>query len=102
MVNSAAASALSRLGIEIKAMVVSGTNRNPSPIDCALRNSTSVSKSISGVGGEDQKNDTARQVKPKAMIQRVSTTGISFSTSGTVSTISTAPGESTSPDQLAV
>ncbi|KHG49517.1 hypothetical protein T636_A1497 [Enterobacter hormaechei subsp. xiangfangensis] len=29
-------------------------------------------------------------------------TGISFSTSGMVSTISTAPGESTSPDQVAV
>lgn len=59
MVNSAAASALSRLGIEIKAMVVRGTNRNPSPIDWALRNSTSVSKSISGVSVRDQKNDTA-------------------------------------------
>ncbi|MNV81511.1 hypothetical protein D3C71_1751800 [compost metagenome] len=102
MVNSAAASALSRLGIEINAMVVSGTNRNPSPNDWALRNSTRVSKSISGVKVRDQKNDTARQAKPKAMIQRVCTTGISFNTSGMVRTISTAPGESTIPDQVAV
>ena len=83
-------------------MVVSGTNRNPSPSDWALRNSTSVSKSISGVSVRDQKNDTARQVKPKAIIQRVCTTGISLSTSGMVNTINTAPGDSTSPDQVAV
>src|SRR5690606_27317154 len=102
MVNSAAASAFSRLGIAKKAMVVNGTNRNPSPIDCALRNSTRVSNSISGVSERDQQNDTARQGKPKAIIQRVCTTGISFSTSGMVSTISTAPGDSTSPDQVAV
>ncbi|MNP39081.1 hypothetical protein D3C76_1326370 [compost metagenome] len=102
MVKSAAASALSRRGIEIKAMVVRGTNRNPSPIDWALRNSTRVPKSISGVSVRDQKNDTARQVKPKAMIQRVCTIGISFSTRGIVRTISIAPGDNTSPDQVAV
>ena len=102
MVNSAAASAFSCRGMVIKAMVVSGTNRKPRPIDCALRNSTSVSKSTSGVSERVHQKEAARQKKPKAMIQRVCTTGISFSTSGMVNTINMAPGESTSPDQVAV